>query len=102
MHQVYSVMARAGPGEWILDSGASAHMTGVNSLLKDDKEVATTTATLANGDILPEKGVGNIFFKTEHGNLKGSYNTNAEAQVRDLWKTGTRNECKEVWFLLFD
>ena len=31
MHQVYSVMARAGPEEWILDSGASAHMTGIKS-----------------------------------------------------------------------
>jgi hypothetical protein len=27
MHQVYSVMARAGPEEWILISRASAHMT---------------------------------------------------------------------------
>ena len=31
MHQVYSVMARAGPEEWVLDSGASAHMTGIKS-----------------------------------------------------------------------
>jgi len=67
MHQVYSVMARAGPEEWILDSGASAHMTGIKSLLKDYKEVAMTTVTVANGDILPAKGVGNISFKTEHG-----------------------------------
>ena len=42
MHQIYSVMARAGPEEWILDSGASAHMTGIKSLLKDYKEVAMT------------------------------------------------------------
>jgi hypothetical protein len=67
MHQVYSVMARAGPEEWILDSGASAHMTGIKSLLKDYKEVAMTTVTVANGDILPAKNVGNISFKTEHG-----------------------------------
>jgi hypothetical protein len=67
MHQVYSVMARAGPEEWIIDSGASAHMTGIKSLLKDYKEDAMTTVTLANGDILPAKGVGNISFKTEHG-----------------------------------
>jgi len=42
-------------------------MTGIKSLLKDYKEVATTTATVANGNILPAKGVGNISFKTEHG-----------------------------------
>jgi hypothetical protein len=67
MHQVYSVMARAGPEEWILDSGASAHMTGIKSLLKDYNEVAMTTVTVANGAILPAKGVGNISFQTEHG-----------------------------------
>ena len=43
MHQVYSVMARAGPKEWMI------------------------TVTVANGDILPAKGVGKISFKTEHG-----------------------------------
>jgi hypothetical protein len=67
VHQVYSVMARARPEEWILDSAASAHTTGIKSLLKDYKEVATTTMTVANGDILPAKGVGDIPFKTEHG-----------------------------------
>jgi len=40
-------------------------MNGIKSLLKDYKEVATTTVTVANGDILPAKGVGNISFKTE-------------------------------------
>jgi len=34
MHQVYSVMARAGQEELILDSGASAYMTGIKSSLK--------------------------------------------------------------------
>jgi len=58
IHQVYSVMARASPEERILDSGASAHMTGIKSLLKDYKKVAMTTVTVANGDILPAKGVG--------------------------------------------
>ena len=67
MHQAYSVMARAGPEEWILDSGASAHMTGIKSLLKDYKEVGMTTVTVANGEIFPAQGVGNISFKTEHG-----------------------------------
>jgi len=43
------------------------HLTGIKSLLKDYKEVATTTVTLENGDILSAKGVGNISFKTEHG-----------------------------------
>jgi hypothetical protein len=66
MHQVYSAMARAGSEEWILDSEASVHVTGIKSLLKDYKEVATTTVTVANGNILPEKGVGNIYFKTKH------------------------------------
>jgi hypothetical protein len=42
-------------------------MTGTKSLLKDYKKVTTTTVTVANGDILPAKGVGNISFKTEHG-----------------------------------
>jgi hypothetical protein len=42
-------------------------MTGIKSLLKDYKEVATTTVTVANGDILSAKGVGNSSFKTEHG-----------------------------------
>jgi hypothetical protein len=56
MHQVYSVMDRAGPKEWILDSGAFAYMTGIKSLLKNYEEVATTTVTAANGDILPAKG----------------------------------------------
>jgi hypothetical protein len=60
-------MATARPEEWILDSAASAHMTGIKSLLKEYKEVATTTMTLANGDILPAEGVGDIPFKTEHG-----------------------------------
>jgi len=106
MHQVYSVMARAGSEKWILDSDASAHMTGIKSLLKGYKEVATTTVTVANGDILPAKGVGNISFKTKHGYVTftgrtGSkshfgtstyLNANAEGQVCDLWKTGTRNE----------
>jgi len=67
MHQVYSVMARVGLKEWILDSGESAHMTRIKSSLKDYKEVATTTVIVANGDILPATGVGNISFKTEHG-----------------------------------
>jgi len=67
VQQVYSVMSRAGPEEWIHDSGASAHMTGIKSLLKDYNEVATTSVTAANGEILPAKGVGNISFKTEHG-----------------------------------
>jgi len=31
-----------------------------------------------------------------------SYNTDAEGPVSDLWKTATRNDCKEVWFLLLD
>ena len=60
-------MARAGSEEWILDPVASAHVTGIKSLLKDYKEVAKTTLTVANGDTLPEKGVGNIYFKTKHG-----------------------------------
>jgi hypothetical protein len=34
--------------------------------------------------------------------LQGSYDSNAEGQVRDLWKTRTRNDCKEVCFILFD
>jgi len=42
-------------------------MTGIKSLLKDYKEVATTTVTVANGDILRATGVRNISFKTEHG-----------------------------------
>jgi len=29
MHQFYNVIARAGPKEWILDSGVSTHMTGI-------------------------------------------------------------------------
>jgi hypothetical protein len=58
-------MARAGPGEWILDSRVSAHMTVIKSFLKDYKEVATTTVTVANGDIVSVKEVGNISFKTE-------------------------------------
>jgi len=62
-------MARAEPEEWILESGVSAHMTGIMSLLKDYKEIATTTVNVANGDTLPAKGVGNISFKTEQGNL---------------------------------
>jgi hypothetical protein len=33
-------------------------MTGIKSLLKDYEEVAITTVTVANGDILPAKGVG--------------------------------------------
>jgi hypothetical protein len=52
MHQVDSVMARAGPEEGIIDSGASAHITGIKTLLMDYKEVATTTVTVANKDIL--------------------------------------------------
>jgi hypothetical protein len=56
MHQVYSVMARAGPEEWILDSGVSAHMTGIKSLLKDYKEAATTTVTVANGYVTGKQG----------------------------------------------
>jgi len=67
MHQVYSVMAKAEPEEWTLDSGASAHMTGIKSLFKDYKEVPTSPATVVNGDILPAQGVGKIYFKTEHG-----------------------------------
>jgi hypothetical protein len=39
----------------------------IKSLLKDYKEVATTTVTVANGYILPAAGVGNISFETEHG-----------------------------------
>ena len=39
MHQVYSVMAKAGQEEQILESGASAHMTRIKSLLKDYKEL---------------------------------------------------------------
>ena len=66
MHQIYSVMARVGSEKGILDTGASAHMTGMKSLLKDYK-VATTTVTVSNGDILSAKRVGNISFKTEHG-----------------------------------
>jgi len=42
-------------------------MTGIKSLLKDYKEVAMTTVTVANGSILPAKGVRNISFKTKHG-----------------------------------
>ena len=67
MHRVHSVMARAGPDEWILHSGASTHTTGMKSLLKDYKEVATTIVTLANGDILPAEGVGAISIKNKRG-----------------------------------
>jgi len=42
-------------------------MTGIKSLLKDYKKVAMTTVTVANGDISPAKGIGNISFKTGHG-----------------------------------
>jgi hypothetical protein len=42
-------------------------MTGIKSLLKDYKRVATTTVTVANGDVLPAKEVGNVSFKTENG-----------------------------------
>jgi len=114
MHQVYCVMA-----EWILDSGESTNKTGIKSLLKDYKEVAMTTVTVSNGDILPAKGVGNIFSKTEHDYVSFTGVSHVPeldrnlisvpqltsrglqyGQVRDLWKTGTRNVCKEVWFLL--
>ena len=67
MHQVYGVMARAGPERRLLDWGASVHMTGMKSLLKDYKEVTTTTRTVANGDVLRVEVVENIYFKTEHG-----------------------------------
>jgi hypothetical protein len=69
MHQVYNFMARPGQEECSFDSGASAHITGINSLLKDCKEVAMTTVTVANGDILPAKEVGNSSFKTKHGEV---------------------------------
>jgi hypothetical protein len=39
-------------------------MIEIKSLLKDYKEVAMTTITLANGDILPGQGVGNMSFQT--------------------------------------
>jgi len=42
-------------------------MTRIKSLLEDYREVATTTVTVGNGDILLAKGVVNISFKTEHG-----------------------------------
>jgi hypothetical protein len=42
-------------------------MTGMKSLLKDYKEVTTTTRTVANGDVLRVEVVENIYFKTEHG-----------------------------------
>ena len=84
MHQVDSVISKAEPEKWIVDSGASAHMTGIKSLLKDYKEVATTTVTVA-------KGVGIICFKTDHVDftfigvlhvLKGCYNTHDEVRKK--------------------
>ena len=44
-------------------------MTGIKSLLKDHKEVATTSVTVTNGDILPAKRVGNVSFKSQNGNV---------------------------------
>jgi len=35
-------------------------------LLKDYKELGTTTLTVANGVILPAKAAINVFFKTQH------------------------------------
>ena len=83
-------------------------MTGIKSLLKDYKEVGMTTVTVANGDILPAKGVGNISFKSEHGYVTFTGVLHVPGldrniiSVRDHWKTGTRYDCKEVWFLLFN
>jgi len=83
-------------------------MTGISALLKDYKEVATTTVAVANRDILPTKEV-EISYSRPNGfamptsyrcvtrtrtesephfgystYLKGSANTDAEGQVRDL------------------
>jgi hypothetical protein len=99
-------------------------MTGIKSLLKDHKEVGMTTVTVANGDILPAKGVRNISFKTEHGHVTFTGALHVPGLDRNLISvpqltskglairmlkdkcviTGNkeRNDCKEVWFLLFD
>jgi hypothetical protein len=57
IHQVYSVMAKAGPEEKILDLDASAHMTGIKSFLKYYKELQ------------PAQEGRNISFQTDHGDV---------------------------------
>jgi transposase InsO family protein len=48
---------------WLLDTGASNHMTARRDLLSDFQSVSTGAVTVANGDKLPVVGKGNLRFR---------------------------------------
>ena len=49
-HYLYSVAEKTRAEGWILDPGASTHITGDEKMLSDCKPMKEITVTLANGD----------------------------------------------------
>jgi transposase InsO family protein len=63
------------PGRWILDTGASNHMTGVRGAFVDLDTGITGTVRFGDGSVINIEGCGTILFQCKNGEHRALANT---------------------------
>lgn len=67
IHHTTPVYAPTAQHEWIVDSGASKHMTGDKTFLQDFAPVSGMYVELGDKSTIPAEGSGNLVFTMENG-----------------------------------